>query len=119
MDSRKQFGEAAEDAAASFIKSLGYRILARNFSTHHGEIDIIAADGETVCFVEVKARQTADFAPPESAVNLKKQSHIRKAATAFLAMNNLQIRICRFDVLAMIPAPDKKSWKIEHIRDAF
>ena len=119
MDSRKQFGEAAENAAASFVKSLGYKILARNFSTHHGEIDIIAADGKVVCFIEVKARQKADFATPQSAVNLRKQAHIRKAATTFLATTKLKNQLCRFDVLAMVPDAQTKGWKIEHIRDAF
>ena len=113
-------GAAAEDAAALFLKSAGYRILARNFSTKSGEIDIIAADGDAICFVEVKARTKKNFAPPYAAVNRRKQDRIRSTASAFLAAKRLTNKLCRFDVVSLVPAPEQKSgWQIELLRNAF
>jgi putative endonuclease len=116
----QSLGAAAEKAAARFLKSQGYSILARNVSTRLGEIDIIAAEGETLCFVEVKSRSDRDFAPPHESVSPGKQRRIRAAATTYLATKRLQNRLCRFDVVSMVPATDQPSrWEIELIRDAF
>ncbi len=117
---RKALGNAAERAAAAFLKAHGYAVLARNFSTQAGEIDIIAADGDTLCFVEVKSRTSEDFAPPHSAVDRQKQTRMRKAAYAYLVLKRLHDRLCRFDVLSLVPDPEQKSgWNIQLLRDAF
>ena len=113
-------GKAAEDAAAKFLKSRRYRILARNFSTRVGEIDIIAADGETLCFVEVRSRARDDSVPPHTSVGPTKQARVRAAASSYLTVKRLHNRMCRFDVLSLVSAPDTKAgWNIELLRDAF
>lgn len=117
---QKALGDAAEKAAARHLKSQGYRLITRNFSTTSGEIDIIAADGDTLCFIEVKARASGNFGPPHAAVNRRKQGRMRAAATAYLTVKQLHNKLCRFDVLSLVPDPaGKRGWSIELIRDAF
>lgn len=113
-------GADGERAAAQHLKSQGYRLITRNFSTRAGEIDIIASDGDTLCFIEVKTRASGEFAPPHAAVNRKKQMRMRSAATAYLTAKRLHNKLCRFDVVSLVPDPTQKSgWAIEHICDAF
>ena len=123
MDTPRQPGElgiAAEKAAVRFLKKQGYTLLARNFSTRAGEIDIIAADGKTICFVEVRSRANRGLLAPHASVNRRKQARIRAAATRYLTVKRLHNRLCRFDVVLMAPAPEQKSgWHIELFRDAF
>jgi len=113
-------GDAAEKAAATFLKAQGYTLLARNVSTRVGEIDIIAADGETLCFVEVRSRSSEEFGPPHASVGRRKQARLRAAASAYLAARRLHERLCRFDVVALTARPDDQcGWDIELLRDAF
>ncbi|MFW6158241.1 MAG: YraN family protein [Planctomycetota bacterium] len=118
--SRKALGNAAERAALRFLKSSGYRPLTRNYSTPRGEIDIIAVDGDTVCFVEVRARRRDEFASPQATVNRRKQARIRAAASTYLARHGLQDRLCRFDLVSVLAGgrPDD-DWQIELVRGAF
>lgn len=117
---KDELGRDGERAAAQHLKSQGLRLITRNFSTGNGEIDIIASDGDTLCFVEVKTRASGDFAPPHAAVDRKKQMRMRSAATAYLTAKRLHNKLCRFDVVSLVPDPAHKSgWAIEHIRDAF
>lgn len=118
--SRKALGDAAEEAAARFLRSQGYTIITRNFSTRSGEVDIIAADGETLCFVEVRSRAGDDTAPPYTSVGRTKQARVRAAASAYVARMRLQNKLCRFDVLSLVPdAGQKSGWEIQLLRDAF
>jgi putative endonuclease len=113
-------GAAAEKAAVRFLKSQGYTIIARNVSTRLGEIDIIAAEGDILCFVEVKSRSGSDFAPPSASVGSTKQRRIRAAAQTYLVAKGLQNRLCRFDVVSMVPVEGQtRRWEIELLRDAF
>jgi putative endonuclease len=119
-DPRSELGQAAENVAARHLRKHGFRILGRNVSTRRGEVDIIAADGDVLCFVEVKCRDSTDFAPPQASVNRGKQARIRAAAGAWLAMRRLHDRLCRFDVVSVTPDPEARSgWLVEHICDAF
>jgi len=116
----KALGDAAERTAAKFLKKHGYTLLARNFSTRAGEIDIIAADGETICFVEVRSRGSSDSVPPHATVGRRKQARLRAAASNYLAVKRLHNRLCRFDVVSLVQAPDTRSgWDIELLRNAF
>ena len=110
---RVRAGEAAERRAAEFLAEAGYRILARRFRTRMGEVDLVAQDGPTVVFVEVKARSSGAFGGPEAAVDARKQSRIVKAALAFLQSRNFSNAPLRFDVVAVDPAG------LRHIPDAF
>ena len=112
-------GRAAEDAAAEFLRGQGYALLARNFSTPVGEVDIIAADGGTICFVEVRSLRSGAFAPHET-VTPRKQKRIRAAARRYLSERRLGDALCRFDVVSLVPTPGRASgWEIELLRDAF
>ena len=110
-------GRAAEAAAEAHLRGLGYRIVERNLASKLGEIDLVALDGETLCFVEVKARTHGDFGPAIAAVGPRKQERIARTAAMFLARNR-SARECRFDVLGLDRRPDG-SWEFTLVRDAF
>ncbi len=95
-------GLAGEDRAVCYLQKKGYRILSRNYRFHRYEIDIIARHGDTVVFIEVKARRSEDFGVPELAVDFRKQKHIILVARKFLSANNLfEACYVRFDVIAI------------------
>lgn len=110
-------GSAAEDAAEAYLRDQGYRIVERNVAGKLGEIDLVALDGETLVFVEVKARASAEFGRAIEAVGARKQARLARAAAMFLAQNRSR-RACRFDVLGLDRAADG-SWQITLVRDAF
>ena len=110
-------GAAAEDAAETYLRGLGYKIVARNVTTHVGELDLIALDGDTLCFVEIKARTRQDFGQAIEAVGPRKRKRIARAASLFLAKNRSK-RACRFDVLGLDRVEDG-SWRITYVKDAF
>jgi putative endonuclease len=98
---RQEFGKAGEDAAVRELERRGYAILARRYRTRHGEIDIVARDGETTVFVEVKARTTAEFGGAAAAVTPIKQRRLAAMAVDYVARQRLSGRPCRFDVVAI------------------
>ena len=106
-----------EDAAARFLRSLGYKILIRNFRCAAGEIDIIARDGKELVFVEVKTRVSAE-PPPEDAVNRAKQHQITKAARVFLSRYGTPQPPARFDVIGIV-WPRGREPQVTHTQDAF
>jgi putative endonuclease len=94
-------GKTGEELAADYLEKNGYRILARNYKTRLGEIDIVALDKDTICFVEVKARLSDEFGLPQEAVSFFKQRQISKAALIFIKKNNLLDKKARFDVVSI------------------
>lgn len=110
-------GAAGEEAAEAFLVASGYRIVARNVVTKVGELDLVALDGETLCFIEIKARASAEYGSAIEAVRRGKQRKIVRAALLFLAKNRSQ-RACRFDVLGLDRGADG-AWTFTLIRDAF
>ncbi len=110
-------GKAGEDKAAVFLTANGYKILKRNYKTKLGEIDIIARDRETICFVEVKSRTSERFGLPQEAISKSKQRQIAKVALMFLKENNLLDSFTRFDAVSVLFGPDKP--KLELIKNAF
>lgn len=94
-------GSLAEEKARGFLKSNGYKILRRNYKTKLGEIDIIAKDKDTFCFVEVKCRSSDRFGTGFEALNSRKQNQISKAALIYLKENKLLDRKARFDVVSL------------------
>lgn len=115
--SRQRLGRAAEDLVAARLAAAGWRILERNARMPGGELDLVALDGETLCFVEIKARTRQDFGQAIEAVGPRKRQRIARAAAMFLARNRSQ-RPCRFDVLGLDRLEDG-SWRITYVRDAF
>jgi putative endonuclease len=95
---RAQRGRAGEDAAAALLEAHGYRIVGRNVRLPGGEIDIIARDGETVVFVEVKARAGGSFGSAVAAVDARKRATLRALATDWLQIAAPRAR-ARFDVV--------------------
>lgn len=87
--------------ATSYIKKKGWRILARQFSTRVGEIDLIAKDGDEIVFIEVKTRRTADFGHPEESVTGQKLEKIMKTGIIFLQQKKLENEKYRIDVIAI------------------
>ena len=91
-------GRAGEDAAAALLEAHGYRIVARNVRLPGGEVDIIARDGDTVVFVEVKARASDAFGSAAGAVDARKRSTLRALASDWLQIAAPRAR-ARFDVV--------------------
>ncbi len=100
MNRRQRLGRAAEDAAASYLQSLGLRILARNVRGPAGEIDIVAREDDTIVFVEVKARLTRTFGSALHAVDARKRRRLRAAAADYLQFVAPTAN-ARFDVLTI------------------
>ena len=110
-------GKFGEESAIDLLKTNGYRILARNYKTKLGEIDIIARDKDTVCFIEVKTRHSDRFGLPQEAISRSKQRHIAKVALMFLKENNLLDKRARFDVISIMHSEDTS--KLDLIKNAF
>ncbi len=98
---RQAMGKSGEDRAVAELERLGYAILARRYRTRHGEIDIVARDGETTVIVEVKARATGECGTAAEAVTPTKQRRLVSMAVDYLARHRLFDRPCRFDVVAI------------------
>ncbi|MCA9770406.1 YraN family protein [Candidatus Dependentiae bacterium] len=113
----KQFGQQAEQAVAHALCKNGFTILAQNYSVRGGEIDIIAADKDTVVFIEVKARRTNYF-DIGHVITRQKQRKIIQTAQLFLAKHpQLYNKVCRFDV-ALIEQTEPHT-HVTYIADAF
>lgn len=101
MLKKNTVGSRGETDAAVFLKKKGYRILVRNFMTKFGEIDIIAKDRNTFCFIEVKSRASDKYGSPEEAVTYPKQKKISVVANCFLKKYKLHGKKFRFDVVSV------------------
>lgn len=120
LPSSHVLGRTGEEAAASYLKASGYRLAASGYRKFRGEIDLVAYDGPTLVFVEVKTRSAEDFGLPEEAVTPAKQRQVRKIAEAYLMENGIvESRTpCRFDVLSLVP-DDEAGFRIRHLKNAF
>jgi putative endonuclease len=101
VDDRRRFGDGAEDLAARFLESKGYKILARQYRNQFGEIDLIASWGAEIVFVEVKARHDATYGFPEEAVTGSKLKKIEHGGEQWLREQHLEDRPYRIDVVAI------------------
>ena len=114
----RTLGQRGEDAAVRHLKRAGYRILDRNRFLGRYEIDIIAQEGDTTAFVEVRTRSKVDEVPPEDTIGPQKQHRIRQAARRYIdAADNAEMYY-RFDVVSVI-MPDEGKPEIRLIRNAF
>lgn len=104
-------GKGAEDIACRHLRAQGMRVVARNWRWRGGEVDIVARDGPTLVFVEVKGRSGEAFGTPEEAVTRGKRDRLWRTALAFLG-GKAEVPV-RFDVVAVGPHG------VRHIRDAF
>jgi putative endonuclease len=100
-DHRQSLGKLGENLACAALKERGYAIIARRYRTRLGEIDIVARDGDTTVFVEVKLRTGDGFGGGAVAVTAMKQRKVTLMAMDYLARHRLDDRPCRFDVVAI------------------
>lgn len=114
-ESPKLIGKLSEDLAHSFLEGQGYKVIKKNFSCRLGEIDIVARDKDTLCFIEVKCRSNLSRGEPEEALTNSKRHKITKAALLFLKQNNLLDSPARFDVVSI----NLNSAEIKLFKNAF
>ncbi len=100
MRAQQRVGRWGEQAAAEYLEKQGYIILARNFRTAHGEIDILARQDNVLVFVEVKARSSNRFGYPEHSVTPRKRMHILSAAEKYV-LEHPEFRTWRVDVISV------------------
>lgn len=123
-----ELGKLGEAYAAAYLEQRGYRLVAANFilpvgrnlrgAVVNNEIDIIAYDGETLCFVEVKTRASDWFAPPQVNVDLRKRRQVARAARAYRRLFELENDTYRFDVVTVVLSDDSTP-QIELIKNYF
>ena len=111
-----KLGKKGEGMAVTFLKKKGYKIIEQNYKTRIGEIDIIASDGNTLVFVEVKTRESIAYGKPFEAVNFYKRRKIANVALLYLKRLK-EIPRCRFDVVSIYYEQGRP--ECELIRDAF
>lgn len=109
----RQSGIEGENAAVEYLQNQGYKILRRNFSVKVGEIDIIALDGNTLVFIEVKSRENLRFGHPIESIGYKKVRSIIKTAQWYMLAEKKQNSSCRFDVIEVLRG------QINHVKNAF
>jgi putative endonuclease len=117
-EERGSLGQRGEEAAARFLRKQGYKILEKNLRLGRNEVDILARQGDTLVFVEVRTRSQADAIAPEDTVGYTKQQHLRNAAQFYLAQHGDEESYYRFDVISVILPADGKP-QITHYPDAF
>ena len=110
---RRSVGAQGEAVARAYLEERGARVLEMNYRRHTGEIDIIARQGKTVLFVEVKRRTSLRYGRPAEAVDRAKQTHILRTAALYLQEKGLSDTPMRFDVIEILPG------EIRHIQNAF
>ena len=115
---QERLGRLGEDLACRELRRHGYAILARRFRTRHGEIDIVARDGDVLVFVEVKARTSRGFGGALGALTRRKQRQVVAMAQRYMARVRWSARPCRFDVVA-IQADSGHPPQVTVVRNAF
>lgn len=114
----KKLGGRGEEAAASYLISKKYAILARQYRCRAGEIDLVARDGDTIVFAEVKTRRSLRFGLPSEAVDRRKRQRMMRSAAWYMTSMALPADTpCRFDVIEVYAEPER--WRIRHYESAF
>ena len=114
-DSRSAKGAQAERAAAQFLEEqFSYRILERNFRSRFGEVDLIAEEGDVLCFVEVRSRSTSRYGEALETIDHTKRRRIALTARHFLVTQGHENKPCRFDVVTV-----QEGGEPQLLRDAF
>jgi putative endonuclease len=114
---RRDLGQQGEREAEKFLSAQHYAIVAKNYRSPFGEVDLIALDRHTVVFVEVRSHSRAEFGDPLESVNTRKQRQVAKTALHYLLRHHLQDREARFDVIGIRWEADKA--QITHVKGAF
>jgi len=101
MDSTVIAGAEAEARAVALLVRRGYRIVERNFRCKSGELDVIAFDGDVLCFIEVRSRADARHGDAAEMIDRRKQNQVSRVALSFISLRNPQFDRSRFDVVAI------------------
>ena len=117
QNNSQKFGERGENLAVWYLKQNGYKIIEQNYRSRMGEIDIIAKDGKTIVFVEVKSRRSIRYGSPKWAITPKKQRKISMVALYYLKTTQQTDTKARFDVVAITSNQDEP--QIEIVENAF
>jgi putative endonuclease len=112
-------GAQAEDLAVAFLAAAGFQILVRNWRRPEGELDVVALDGDTCVFVEVRSRTGEEFGHPLEAVTARKRAQVIRAARLFLDSETVAAAGFRFDVVGVLFPEDGDTPICTHIADAF
>ncbi len=118
MTSNRSIGLWGEAVAADYLLNHGYRVLARNARTPHGEIDLVAQQGMVTVFVEVKTRTSNRFGHPEAAITDKKRAHMIAASQAYIQMHPELYGDWRLDVIAIEREGKDKVASLVHFENA-
>jgi putative endonuclease len=111
-------GDSAEQLACDYLKRQGFDLLARNYRSPHGEIDLIMHAPDSLVFVEVRYRRSADFGAPAETVDPRKQRRLRATAEYYLQrMPKGSKQACRFDIVAI--SGEGETARLEWVQDAF
>jgi putative endonuclease len=126
IDQRRRHGDLGEQIAAEHLAHRGYSIVARNFRTRYGELDLIAADDRSIVFCEVKTRVAGTRAGPDGpldAIGRRKRDRLRQMATQWLADTTARDRPhrpeLRFDAIGVVVSPAGRLLALEHLENAF
>jgi putative endonuclease len=121
-DRRRQLGDTGEQLAAEHLHRRGFQILDRNFRTRWGELDIVACDGRTIIFCEVKTRVASRAGrDPLESVHPRKRAQVRRMAGRWLAERNDRPRAndLRFDAIGITLSADGRLIRLDHLEGAF
>ncbi len=118
VDRRAPFGKRGEDLACEALCRRGYAVVERRFRTRMGELDIIARDGDTIVFVEVKTRSSGSFGTPFESVTWRKRHRLCSMAAEYLLVHRLAGAPCRFDVVAIVESGGSAP-RVEIVQRAF
>lgn len=115
---KAKLGQWGENLAADYLQKQGYRIIERNFRNALGEIDIIAREGDTLCFVEVRTKTSLEQGHPLESISERKKRHMIRMAASYLKDKRLFDADVRFDVVAVLPENEGED-RLELIKNAF
>ncbi len=119
IDPRKEIGRRGEELAADHLVTKGWQLIARNWSTKLGELDIVADDENQLIFVEVRTTTSQQYGLGFQSVNYRKQQQVRRLALQFLQQMDYQHLPIRFDVISVLLSKDLQLVTLEHLEGAF
>lgn len=115
MAAKDEVGRFGEDVAERYVREQGWEVLARNWRCPHGELDLVAVDGDELTAVEVKTRRSHAYGAPEEAVTAEKLARLRRLTGAWLASQGRSFAGVRIDVIA-VTIPRAGAATVEHLR---
>lgn len=115
----QSLGAAGERYAAKWLKKQGYRIIGQGLRSRLGELDLVAKEGTTLVFVEVKTRRSSERGEPVEAVGHQKQQRLVRAALEYMRKHRLLGVACRFDVVSIVWPEDSAEPSVKHFKAAF